>query len=762
LSSVALRGWFDSLLPSRGRGRVKSSPALENGAAHPQDAAARERQRLRAHYEAQRAKDSLRPPTAAGVRAARARMSRKVRPHTAERWGRWLGIVALPLLIGATVVSACRSLPTRTTSFVTGIQSQVNRDVPTIPATGALDQGMPQTSMIMARDGSTLAEINDVGYGRRLVVPLSQMSPYLVLATVAAEDRRFFTHNGVDPIGFARALMQNATSDELASGASTLEMQLIRNLYMPDEKTEQTLSRKVREAVAAQQLDERVTKAEVIETYLNSVFYGNQAYGAEAAAQRYFGRSARTLTIAEAALLAGLPQSPIAYDPLLRFDQAKKRQEHVIELMQQSELITPEQARMAQAATLEFREPNVPEPRFQHWVNYVADLTRARFGPDALYTGGLRISTTLDPVVQSLAEEAVAHNEDIRVQARANNTAMVVIDPATSQVLAMVGSKDFWDQSIAGQVNVAIAGRQPGSSIKPLVYLAGFEKGLSPAVEAQDRITPFSAPLGQPPYVPKNFEDKYYGQVTLRDALGNSLNVPAVKVLKYVGVPAFKDLADRFGITTLDDWDPQWLSLTLGGGEIRLVELTNAYAAISRLGAYRPVESLLGVQTSRGGVLYAGSDTNVPRQVVDPRIAYQLLHIMGDSGARLVTFGPQTPLNLPRPHMMKTGTTDDFRDTWTIGCLPQVCVGVWMGNTNNEPMQRVSSSLTAGKIWVEMVQTLAERFNYPPIPFPQPDGIVVTRIPNVGVTRPSSSDHEEVFLAEQQGRGFLDMNWMEP
>ncbi len=616
--------------------------------------------------------------------------------------------------------------------------------------------------MIMARDGSTLAEINDVQYGRRLVVPLTQMSPYLVLATVAAEDRRFFNHTGVDPIGFLRALVQNATSDGLASGASTLEMQLIRNLYMPDEKLEQTLSRKVREAVAAQQLDERASKAEVIETYLNSVYYGNQAYGAEAAAQRYFGKSAKSLSIAEAALLAGLPQSPTAYDPLVRFDQAKKRQAHVIELMQQAEFLTPEQAQMAVSARIELDEPVMPETRFQHWVNYIADMSRSRFGPDALYTSGLRINTTLDPVVQSIAEDIVARNEDVRIQAKANNSAMVVIDPTTSQVLAMVGSKNFWDQSVAGQVNVAIAGRQPGSSIKPLVFLTGFEKGLTPAVETADRITEFSAPLGQPPYMPKNYEDKYYGQVTLRDALGNSLNVPAVKVLKYVGVPAFKDLADRFGITTLDGWDPQWLSLTLGGGEVRLVELTNAYAAISRLGAYKPVESLLGVQSSRGDVFYSGLDTRESRQIVDPRIAYQLLHVMGDSGARQVTFGAQSPLNLARPHMMKTGTTDDYRDTWTIGCLPQVCVGVWMGNTNNEPMQKLSSSLTAGKIWVETVQTLADHFNYSPIPFEQPDGIVVTRIPNVGGTRPGSPDHEEVFLAEQSGRGLLDMNWMAP
>ena len=212
-----------------------------------------------------------------------------------------------------------------------------------------------------------------------------------------------------------------------------------------------------------------------------------------------------------------------------------------------------------------------------------------------------------------------------------------------------------------------------------------------------DARTEFSAPAGQPPYRPENYENKYYGRTTLRDALGNSLNVPAVKVLKYVGVPAVQDLARRLGITTLDNWDPRWLSLTLGGGEVRLLELTGAYATVARGGRHLPVESLLDVTTSRGLELHRAGDGQGGQQVVDPKSAYQLLHVLGDPGARLATFGPNTPLNLDRPHMVKTGTTDDYRDTWTIGCVPQVCVGVWMGNTNNDPMVKVSSSLTAGQ-----------------------------------------------------------------
>jgi membrane peptidoglycan carboxypeptidase len=391
--------------------------------------------------------------------------------------------------------------------------------------------------------------------------------------------------------------------------------------------------------------------------------------------------------------------------------------------------------------------------------NYIQDLARERFGPDMLFTGGLRIQTTLDPEVQQIAEQVVWGNEGVRRLGRANNTAVVVIDPRTSQVLAMVGSKDFNDSSIAGQVNVALALRQPGSSIKPLVYLTGFERGLNPATELVDAITAFPAPPGQPPYRPANYENKYYGRVTIRDALGNSLNVPAVKTLKYVGVPAFLDLARRFGITTLDSWNPQWLSLTLGGGEVRLLELTNAYATITRLGEYLPPEVFTRVETSRGEAIYEANPHPTGQQVADPRLVYQLLHIMGDTGARQVTFGAASPLNLSRPHMVKTGTTDDYRDTWTLGCVPQVCVGVWMGNTNAEPMVKVSSSLTAGKIWVETIQALIAKNGWEPQDFPMPEGVIFRQVRNTGAARPAGGMREEVFLpGNEQGR-LIELDW---
>jgi membrane peptidoglycan carboxypeptidase len=526
----------------------------------------------RAEWPRRRAasRELLTPGVALGRRPfllRRARRGRACRPDKPAH--RSLTLALSGLAMAAFFLASCRAFAVTTGTMVTKARGVLASDPIGLPTGGPLDSGLPQTVSITARDGTLLAEINDVRFGNRRAVPLSRISPNLILATLAAEDRRFFTHPGVDVPGLVRALAQNTQSAEVTSGASTLEMQLVRNLFLQDERTEQTFSRKIKEAVAAIQLDERFSKPELLEAYLNVIYYGNMAYGAEAAARHYFGKSARDLTVPEAALLAGIPQSPASFDPLQQPIQAKQRQEHVLDLMEQAAFISPAEAASAKAAPLRFHSPSPLPTRAPHWVNYIRDLVRERFGPEALYTGGLRIRTTLDPAIQELAEQIVDRNEDVRQRGRANNTAMVVLDPRTSQVLAMVGSKDFWNQPIHGQVNVTVAGRQPGSSIKPLVYLTGFEKGLNPAVQVLDQPTLFSAPPGQPPYSPNNWDGRFLGRITLRDALGNSLNVPAVKVLKYVGVPAFQDMARRLGITTLDNWDPRWLSLTRGGGEVR-------------------------------------------------------------------------------------------------------------------------------------------------------------------------------------------------
>jgi penicillin-binding protein 1C len=626
---------------------------------------------------------------------------------------------------------------------------------------GRLDSGLPQSAIIRARDGTVLTEINDRNFGRRSSVSLEEISPYMLAATLAAEDRRFYQHSGVDFAGMARAFLQTASSEDAPSGGSTIEMQLARNVFLFDERNDQTLSRKVRETAAAMELDRRFSKSDILEAYLNIVYYGSMAHGVEAAAQTYFGKSAHDLTLTEASLLAGLPQSPTVLNPFSNMEGARERQRYVLDQMVVAKVITPEEAEAAWAAPLTLLDQSMSAQQTPHWVNYIEEYVRDKWGPEALYLQGFDVTTSIDLEVQQIAEQVVANNEPVRRQAAANNTAMVVLDRNTSQVLAMVGSKDFNNATIDGQVNVALAGRQPGSSIKPLVYLAAFEKGLNPSVQVTDEITQFSAPPGQPPYAPANYEDKYYGNVTLRDALGNSLNVPAVKVLKWETVRTFQDMARRLGITTLDNWDPRWLSLTLGGGEVRLIEMVGAYATIAREGEQKAVEPILSVKDGRDATVYQ-TPSGPGQQIVDRRVAYQLLNIMGDSSARLVTFGPASPLNLPRPHMVKTGTTDDFRDTWTIGCLPQVCVGVWMGNTQNNPMVKTSSSLTAGKVWVDMMNALIARNQWAPDSFPVPDGVEVRRIRNVSGARPGQANYDEVFLPGQQEGTRLQMNWTQP
>jgi penicillin-binding protein 1C len=669
-------------------------------------------------------------------------------------------VVALhAIMVGVLLLGACTAMPAGVALLVLQAKGWMADNTIDLPREGRLDRDLPQTARIASRDGTVLAEIDDVRYGRRTSVPLSEMSRDLVNATMATEDRRFYTHPGVDPVGLIRAIGTNAESGSVAQGGSTIEMQLTRNLFLPDERTDRTLGRKVKEALAAVELDKRYSKDELLEAYLNVVFYGNRAFGAEAAAQTYFGKSVRDLTLPEATLLAGLPQSPAVYNPLHNLDAAKARQRAVLGRMVDGNLISASEAYEALSTPLAFRVTNSPAARAPHWVNYVRELARARFGPEELFTGGLSIRTTIDLDTQQLAEQIVARADALRAEAHANNTAMVVIDPATGQVLAMVGSKDFYDTSIAGQFNVATSFRQPGSSIKPLVFLSGFEHGLNPATEVLDQPTAFSAPVGQPPYQPENYEKKYYGRIALRESLGNSLNVPAVKVLKYVGVPTFQELARRLGVSSLDRWDAQWLSLTLGGGEVRLLELTGAYATLARGGYHLPVEAFLDVRTSRNEILYEARGNRSGEQAVDPRLVYQLLHVMGDPGARQITFGTNSPLNLGRPHMVKTGTTDDYRDTWTIGCVPQICVGVWMGNTNNDPMAKTSSSLTAGRIWVEMMRALIERYRWEPLPWPKPEGLVIRQIPGVGGMQ---GLHEEVFLEGHEERILLDMDWKRP
>ena len=620
------------------------------------------------------------------------------------------------------------------------------------------------TTQIYDRQGNLLNEIFDPLSGRRTRVSLDQISPYLIQATIATEDANFYQHHGVDPIALLR-IIYHAVREQKVIGGSTIPQQLVKLTFLSPERT---LERKLKEGILAAEITRRYPKDTILELYLNEIPYGNLAVGIEAAAETYFGKPASDLTLAEAALLAGLPQAPSYYDPYSNLwnpdgtpGPAKQRQGIVLGLMVKQGYITPEEANAAW-----FQELKLTPPRYAlnapHFVMYVRQLLEAEYGPEIVHKGGLRVYTTLDPQLQELAQRtAREHIERLR-ERNVSNAAVVALRPQTGEILAMVGSVDFNDPTIDGQVNVALRPRQPGSAIKPLTYLATFEKQddwWTPATLIEDVRTEF--PDGaNPPYVPVNYDGQYHGWVTVRSALANSYNIPAVKALQHVGLPALRDVAYRLGITTLTRPD-YGLSLTLGGGEVTLLELTGAYAVFANGGVRLPPVAILHVTGEDGKVL----KEHVPPagvQVISPQHAYLITSILSDNRARTPAFGANSPLRLSRPAAAKTGTTDDFRDNWTIGYTPDLAVGVWVGNNDNSEMKNVSGITGAAPIWHEVMEgALAgteER------DFPMPEGIRVIEICELTGALPDSTcppdkRRSEVFAAWQLPPGADSENY---
>ena len=588
------------------------------------------------------------------------------------------------------------------------------------------------STKIYDRQGGLLYELFDPQWGRRTKVPLQRISPYLIQATIATEDRYFYQHPGFDPIGIARAIWYAITEREVVSGASTITQQVARNVLLsPAERAQRTLSRKVREAILAAEITRRYPKDTILEIYVNDISYGNLAYGIEAAAETYFDKSADQLSLAEAALLAGLPQSPALHDPYVNPDDAKARQAVVLDLMVEAGYITPDQAEAAKAEELEYVPQRFPI-RAPHFVMYVRQLLEQKYGAEALYKGGLRVYTTLDPGLQAIAERVAEEHVEALAEKHVTNGALVALKPDTGEILAMLGSVDFFDEEIAGQVNVALRLRQPGSSIKPITYVAAFEKGWTPATLMWDVPTEF--PDGaNPPYKPTNYDDKFHGPVLLRTALGSSYNIPAVQALQFVGLPEMLAMTYRLGITSLNRPD-YGLSLTLGGGDVTLFEMVGAYAAFANGGMRVPPVAIARVEDGEGRII---EEYQVPQgeQAISPQHAYLITHILADNQARTPAFGPDSVLKLSRPAAVKTGTTNDWRDALTIGYTPDLVCGVWVGNSDNSPMQDVSGRRGAGPIWHNfMEEALAGIL---PRDFARPSGIVMAEICALSGSKPS-------------------------
>ena len=585
-----------------------------------------------------------------------------------------------------------------------GVYRYYSQDLPDPTVIGSYRPA--ETTRIYARDGQTLLyELVDPQGGRRTVVPFDQIPESVKWATVAVEDAGFYENPGVDLRGIVRALLQNYEAGEVVSGASTITQQLVRNVLLPPtERTNVSFERKLREAILAVQVSREYSKDQILNLYLNEVYYGNQAYGIEAAAQTYFGKSVQQLSLAEATLIAGLPQSPTVLNPFENMAGARARQRVTLDQMVKVGLLTSEQADRLASEPLQLVKPHVGL-LMPHFVFYVRQLLETRYGPDMLYRGGLRVVTSIDLSWQAEAQRIV--NEQIKGlrERHASNAGLVMLSPH-NEILAMIGSVDYNDASIDGEVNVTLAARQPGSALKPIVYAAAMQRGWTPATILWD--TPVSYPAGDGSlYEPKNYDEQWHGPQRLRMALANSLNIPAIRTIEFVGVEAFVELAHRMGITTLNDPQQYGLPLALGAGEVRLLDLTNVYSTIRNAGRERAPIAILKVTNARGAVLESAE--SVPgRQVLGEngeQIAYLLNNMLSDNQARQYMFGPNNIMELPddRPAAVKTGTSNDFRDSWAVGFTPDITIGVWVGNSDSTPMQEIAGSNGAGLIWRDLM-----------------------------------------------------------
>lgn len=639
-----------------------------------------------------------------------------------------------------------------------------------LPPIDRLQAGMTLPSTrIYDRNNRLIYEIlsdSDTG-GLNTAIPLETIPLYCRQATIAVEDANFYSHPGVDIEGVIRALWINLQGGEVLAGGSTITQQVARNLLLdPQQRAERSLRRKLREAVLALQLQTAYSKDDILALYLNQSYYGNLAYGIEAAAGAYFGKDAAALSLAECALLAGLLQSPAVYDPLTNLEAAKDRQAVVLDLMAQTGVITTEQAEIAKNEPLNFAAAPFPIEA-PHFVMAVIKQLEREYGQQ-LYNGGLEVVTTVDLDWQNAAQTIVQHQLEslnlnpARPPANAENAALVAMDPFTGQVLAMLGSPDYFDESIDGAVNAALAPRQPGSALKPFTYAAAFDPALehpmTPATMMLDIETPFITRQLQS-YTPANYGLVEHGPVSAREALASSLNIPAVQALQFAGIGRMISLAANAGLNTLTENSELDLAVTLGGGEVRLLDLTQAYSIFPNGGTRVEPVMILSVRDHAGNTLYQWAAPQTSNRVIDERVAYLITDILSDDNARIMGFGRNSALNIGRPAAAKTGTTTDFRDNWIVGYTPNLVVGVWVGNADNAPMTDVTGVSGAAPIWNEFMRTVLR--GQPELSFTRPDGITRMEVCAPSGMRPTNDcpqRHVEWFIEGTQPLEF-DTVW---
>ena len=586
------------------------------------------------------------------------------------------------------------------------------------------------STKILDRNGKVLYDI--FADQRRTPADIKDIPQDLRDATVAIEDKNFYTHEGFDPLGMLRGFSRLFTRG-YAQGGSTLTQQLVKNVLLTPEYS---LFRKVKEFILAIQIERRYTKNEILQMYLNEAPYGGTAWGVEAAAETYYGKNVAELNLIESAILAGLPQRPSVYSPYSSEPKAYiERTSQVLRRMREDDYISLEEEEKAlvDLENVDFQEKgaNFKAP---HFVQYVQKILEERYGERIVEQGGLKVTTTLDLELQDKAQDIVREEIEKVKNLKISNGAAVVLNPQTGEILAMVGSRGFEDPDIDGQVNVTVSLRQPGSAIKPITYVTAFKEGYTPATLIMDTPTEFPGGAGQPPYKPVNYDGKFRGPVQVRYALGNSINIPAVKMLATVGVKDTLETAYELGITSLEPTQETLnrvgLSLTLGGGEVKLLELANAYSAFVNGGFKIEPLGILKVEDADGKVLEE-NDPKKGRSVLTPEQAYLIADILSDNEARKMVFGLNSQLNIPgRTVAVKTGTTNLKKDNWTIGGNTQALVGVWVGNNDNTEMLDVASGVTgASPIWRRII--LESLNGKPNLSFEVPGGIVTASVDNV-------------------------------
>lgn len=590
------------------------------------------------------------------------------------------------------------------------------------------DRIVRQSTKIYDRTGEIL--LFDVHENiRRSIVGIEDVSIHIQNAAVAVEDESFYTHNGVDIMAIFRAVFRNTLSGNPlgGQGGSTITQQVVKNALLNPEKR---ISRKIKEWVLAFRLEQVLSKEEILEIYLNEAPYGGSIYGVREATRSFFGKEPADVTIAEAAYLAALPQAPTYYSPYgSHVDDLERRKNFVLQKMHDNEFITDEEYESALVEDVDFLDRQDINIRAPHFVFYVIEYLEQKYGAKALSEDGLRVITTLDWELQQEAERIVKEyalqNEE---NFNAENAALVAVDPQTGHILTMVGSRDYFDENIDGKFNIATAERQPGSSFKPFVYAAALEKGYTPETilfdlqtEFSARCTPTSQPIsaGAECYSPQNYDFVFRGPMSMRDALAQSVNIPAVKMLYMVGLNAALDFAKRMGISTLAGPDQYGLTLVLGGGEVTPLEMASAYGVFANEGKRNEHTGILSVTDTLNRELEAYKQNE--EEVIPADVAHQMSDILSDNDARAPAFGSNSGLFFPGYDVAaKTGTTNDYRDAWIVGYTPAISVSAWAGNNDNTSMEKRVAGFIVAPLWNEFMQVALQSENYRHTPFPVP------------------------------------------